>query len=84
MSVPVILRLPRRFFDDHADRCLPTPAIVRQDDRHVWVRHDDPDLRELLEDATFYADPDGPDEVPAGLKASARASVAAIQEGSNP
>lgn len=47
-------RIPRTFFDDHKDRDLPTPAVVHQTKRHVWVRADDPHMPELLSDARYY------------------------------
>lgn len=45
------VRLPRRFYDDHWGRGLPTPEAVHQDTRSVWVWEDDPALPALLEEA---------------------------------
>ncbi|WP_415907114.1 hypothetical protein [Oleiharenicola sp. Vm1] len=73
------------FLRDHADRELPTPAIVREDRRRAWLSIDDPHLDELLSDADFYADPDGPagrenrSLSPAGLKEAAARTAAAIR-----
>lgn len=86
MNVPTLIRLPWRFYTDHLERGLPTPAEhERSNARHVWVRADDPALPELLDDARYYADPHGPDGGGMdaawyrGLKASAKATVAAIE-----
>jgi hypothetical protein len=74
------LRLPKMFFQDHADRALPTPTVLRENARHVWVGLDDPDLPELLADAEHYAHPDGTDcEGLGGLVRSAKATVSAIR-----
>lgn len=55
------IRIPRRFFDDHSERELPTPVIVRQTARHVWIHAEDSALPELLNDAQYYADKFGPE-----------------------
>lgn len=74
--MPDLIRLPRHFFDDHASRDLPTPAVVRSTRSHVFVRADDPELPELLDDARYYADSSvGWDPTMRGLSASARAIV---------
>jgi hypothetical protein len=73
-------RIPVRFYDDHAERGLPTPAAVGRVHRVVIVDAADPALPELLSDARFYADPNGPDELPPGLKASAERTVRAIRQ----
>lgn len=73
-----LIRLPKRFFDDHAERDLDTPAIVRETKAHYFVRANDPALDELREDAEFYAAEHGPDLLPPGLKASAHATFAAL------
>ncbi len=57
-----IIRIPRSFYDDHADRGLDTPEPVKASARFVWIRGNDPALPELINDAEFYADPSGPDE----------------------
>lgn len=74
-----LIRLPKAFFDDHDERGLPSPEIVKTTKPHYWVRPDDPVLPELLSDAEFYCDPNGPDaEGLGGLKRSAKATVKAI------
>jgi len=80
-SIPV----PARFYDDHADRALLTPREIRRAGTRVWVSTESPDaIAELLNDAEFYASPSGPDELPPGLKASARRCVDAIRKGRRP
>lgn len=69
-----LIRLPKRFFDDHAERDLDTPAIVRETKNHYFIHATDPAVAELRDDAAFYADEHGPDHLPPGLKASARAT----------
>lgn len=49
-----LIRLPRRFVDDHADRDLDTPVFVKESARFVWIRPDDPALPELVSDAEYY------------------------------
>ena len=73
------VRIPKRFFDDHAERGLDTPTIIRETKNHYFIRVDDSFIDELREDAEFYADEHGPDMLPPGLKASARAVLAALE-----
>ena len=75
----ITIRLPKQFFDDHWERELPTPAIIKQTRQHYYVAADDPALPELLDDADYYAGAYGPDAP--WLKSSARATVKAIRAG---
>ena len=61
-NTTLTLTIPRRFFDDHAERELATPTILRETARTVTIRRDDPDFAELVSDAEFYSHEDGPDE----------------------
>ena len=72
-----LIRIPKGFYQDHADRDLPTPEVVRCTSRHLYVRSDDPALPELLNDAEYYSDPHGP-WAGIGLRSSALATVRAI------
>ena len=72
------IRIPKRFFDDHAERDLDTPAIVRETKAHYFISADDPFVAELRDDAEFYAAEHGPDLLPPGLKAAARALLTAL------
>jgi hypothetical protein len=74
-----LVKLPGKFFDDHRERALPTPAVVRETDRSVWVNCADPALAELLDDARYYSHAYGPDLCSRGLIASAKATVRAIE-----
>jgi hypothetical protein len=76
-----LIRLPRVFFDDHWERELPTPTVVKHTKTNYWIASDDPNLAELLSDAEFYCHPYGPDDPELGwLKTSARATVKAIRK----
>lgn len=74
------VRLPRRFYDDHAWRGLPTPPALRVTERHVWIDPEHPYVSELLSDArhhaeeAMYFDPPMP-----GLASSARATIKALE-----
>ncbi len=77
-----LVRLPWYFSQDHLDRSLPTPEWHKVSKRHVWVDLRDPAMGELLDDARFYCDPYGPgaeDREYRGLRASAKATVRAIE-----
>ena len=79
---PALIRIPRVFLDDHAERDLPTPAIPKSTRPYYWIRADDPALPELVNDAEYYAE--GGIDTRAfphlfGLVASARATLAAIR-----
>lgn len=87
-----LIRLPWMFYTDHMDRELPTPQEVPPSNkRALWVRRDDPALGELLSDARYYADPNGPDGFACGsddneghlwglrLKRSAKLTAEAIE-----
>lgn len=77
------VKIPRRFYDDHTERELPAPGILKSTRTHYWIDALSPDLAELLEDAEFYSS----DAIDAaafpelfGLKSSARATAAAIRK----
>lgn len=69
--------IPRRFFDDHAERDLPTPEIISETSRSVTISRDDAAFPELVNDCEYYAHEDGP----AALKREARALLRALQVG---
>lgn len=72
------IRVPRRFFDDHEARSLPTPEVVHYNKTHYWIKRDDPAIEELRSDAAYYADRDGPDMGP-NLRPAAKALLAALK-----
>lgn len=51
----ILIRIPRVFLDDHAERDLPTPVIQKTERYHYRIRADDPALPELVSDAAHYA-----------------------------
>lgn len=73
------VRIPRRFYEDHLWRDLPTPIALRETKRHVWIDSEDEAVIDLLSDAEHHAeeamhfDPPMP-----GLASSARATVRAL------
>ena len=81
-----LVRIPRAFLDDHAERDLDTPKIWRSTRRHYWVHRKDPAIPELLSDAELYADGVGWDgggwfdDRYFGLISSARATVNALTQ----
>jgi hypothetical protein len=76
---PATVRIPVAFLNDHDQRALPTPTVVKSTARHAWIRRDDPAFAELLDDARFYAE-GNVDGVPQ-VVAAARALVRAMTEG---
>ncbi len=79
-------KVPERFWDDHCDRCPcdgdPQEAManeVSRAGRRVLIEGTEAQIETLRSDAKFYADPWGPDELPLGLKASAKATVKALE-----
>lgn len=86
MTDGATVRIPRRFYDDHEWRGLPTPVPVKQDKRNVWIALDDEAFVELVNDAEYYAGAYGPDGMGdgGGLVRSAtsllKALRAALQE----
>ena len=77
------IKVPACFFDDHDSRELPTPREINRTSRTVTVAANDLNLAELLNDAEYYADRDGPtagDPDYAGLRSSAKATVRAIKK----
>lgn len=78
--------VPSIFWDDHSDRCPcdgdPEEAMakeVRRAGRRVLVEGTAAQIECLRSDAAFYCDNDGPDEAPASIVRSARATLAAIE-----
>ena len=73
-----LVRIPRKFYEDHDERCLPTPVAHRTTTRHVFVDINDPLLPELLDDAEYYADERGICPEVRGICRSAKATAKAI------
>jgi hypothetical protein len=80
-----LVRIPKGFYDDHVSgRDLPAPPVVSETKRHYVIDADHEAAADLLDDARFYASPDGPcrdvnfDSGYLGLLSSARATVKAL------
>lgn len=77
-----LIKLPTRFFDDHRERDLETPKVVKSTKRHYFIADDDPAIPELLDDAEYYAADICTADFPElfGLVSSARATVKALKK----
>jgi hypothetical protein len=73
------IRIPKKFYDDHVERDLPAPEIIRSTASHYWIENTDPAMAELTDDANHYAN-DGTD-ADAWIVFAARALVKAIKTG---
>lgn len=74
------IRIPRRFYDDHVERDLEAPGVLKATKTHYWIDALSPHLDELLSDADYYADSVGDmDSYLFGLCMSARATARAIR-----
>lgn len=74
------VRISKRFFDDHQERDLPTPVVIKETARYYIIDSADPAFQDLLDDAMHYADANGPDDLPPGLKSSAKSVVAVASQ----
>ena len=79
-----VIKITKRFYQDHVERDLPAPPIVKQSNRHIWIDASSEYLKDLMSDASFYADPASYDaEFGSHLSAlvrSARATLNAIEK----
>lgn len=73
-----LIRIPKRFLDDHLERDLLTPEILRETSTHYFIASGDPAMGELIDDARHYAN--SLDEAPRGIVLSARATLRAIRQ----
>lgn len=79
----MLIKLPKRFFEDHKERDLDTPTVVKENSRNVWVDASDPHLAELKEDAQYYSDlwdMGSFDRWLFGICTSAKATVKALEK----
>ena len=74
------LELPRRFFEDHEERELPSGEVAKRKSKTVVVDLNDEELDEVDSDARYYADSSYGDMDPEywGLVLSARATTKKI------
>lgn len=49
-----VIRITKRFYDDHVERDLEAPAVLRSSKRYYWIDTDNKNFDELHEDAIFY------------------------------
>jgi len=85
-----LIKIPAYFYIDHDQRALPTPEAIKVSGasnygfRYVWISKDDPALSELIDDAEFYADRNGPstsmDGRPCKIKNSAKALLKSLHK----
>ena len=79
-----LIKIPRAFYDDHRDRDLESPKIVKETNRNYWINADDPDISELKDDAQYYYDLwcEGlwGDQYLFGLCMSAKATLKALED----
>lgn len=73
------VRIPRRFYDDHEARSLPTPVEQHGTKQYAWIKKDDPALGELIDDARYYADKTGGPDCGPNLGPSAVALLKALR-----
>lgn len=76
-----LVKLPKRFFEDHKERDLDTPNVAKETKANVWVHANDPYLADLRSDAQYYsdmADMGALDKYHFGLARSAKATLKAI------
>ena len=78
-----LIKIQKRFYEDHNERDLESPVIVKETKTHYWISSEDEHLQELHSDACFYAEPyvdTHPSDYLWGVVVSARATVRAIEE----
>jgi len=78
-----LVRIPKRFYQDHVERDLPAPAVVKSTNLHYWIDLDDASIADLMSDAEFYKDEmtsGYADRTIFGLQRSAQATYDAIKE----
>ena len=82
-----MIRIPKRFYDDHVERDLEAPEIIKETKRHYYINKYPSDyLAELLSDAKYYSDCAGEGwnwvgygGIGLAMQSSARATVKAIE-----
>jgi len=52
-----MIKIPKRFYDDHVERNLPAPPVLKETKAHYWISDEmTPELVELYSDARYYGD----------------------------
>jgi hypothetical protein len=49
-----MIRITKNFYNDHIERDLEAPAILRESKRYYWIDPEDANFAELHADAIFY------------------------------
>tara|TARA_B100000575_G_scaffold51979_2_gene38718 strand:+ start:4731 stop:4997 length:267 start_codon:yes stop_codon:yes gene_type:complete len=78
------IKIPKRFYQDHVERDLDAPPIIKETQSYIWIDATSVHLSNLLSDADFYADPSSYDHADFGsslsaLVKSAKATKRAIE-----
>lgn len=82
-STPGYLRVPARFWHDHADRAPYDDGVqpvraIEVNARFATLRRDDPSLEHFYRDAMYYADPENMDDCPRSVRDSPQRTLAAF------
>lgn len=51
------IKITKTFYQDHLQRDLPAPPIVKETKSHIWIDADSEHLAALLDDAEAYGHP---------------------------
>ena len=51
-----LIKIPKRFFDDHRERDLDTPRVMKATRSNYWISKNDPAISELISDAEYYVE----------------------------
>ena len=53
-----LIKITKMFYEDHMDRDLSAPPVIKETTRHIFIDGSSEHLGELLSDASYYADPE--------------------------
>jgi len=77
-----LIKIPKRFFDDHRERDLDTPRVMKDTRSNYWISKNDPAISELISDAEYYVEMGelgAFDKWMFGLVRSAKATLKSLQ-----
>lgn len=77
-----LIKIPKRFFDDHRERDLDTPRVMKATTSNYWISKNDPAISELISDAEYYVEMGelgAFDKWMFGLVRSAKATLKSLQ-----
>ena len=75
-----LFKIPRLFYNDHVERDLPAPTVIRENKTHYWISLDGKHIDEFLSDADYYSSYEGMGKEYYGIVASARATIRAAEK----